>query len=389
MSETETPAPTGPTITILPQASIHEAILSKINGEKFAERHTYVGGSEVGGCAREVAWKKIVPERARITDPDAAGRILAGQFLENAVVQLVRSSFSGTVRATGHNQSELIHPTAPLRCHPDGRLFWSIEWVPGMRIAYLDEHANDCRLENPPEGAGTMEVKTCGGAIYRKYTRQGLPPRYLDQTQTEMGLDGNTWTLLVLVNRENLSQFCSFLLFYDADKFGQCVARSYMIMDAANKVREMVDIEEMDPEEAEAEFLPPPEKDRGYCAYCDHANCPEKADKSGNLSDTATFPEDTALEVEVKAQDYIDTKPIADRNDKLKEWLKETFLEFGVKSAYGLYLTTGAGRTTVDSKKLEADFPDAYTACKKTGDPSVSLKIGTPKEPKTPKAKKA
>lgn len=40
-----------------------------------------------------------------------------------------------------------------------------------------------------------------------------------------------------------------------------------------------------------------------------------------------------------------------------------------------------AGRTTIDSEKLQADFPDAYAACKRTGAPSVSFNLYRFKEP--------
>lgn len=371
----------GTIITPLSQASIHAVLLDKINGEKFAERHTYVGGSEVGGCAREVAWKKVNPERARITDPDAAGRMLAGQILENAIVQLVRGAFDGVVRETGRAQVELAHETAPLRCHPDGRLNWKVDWEEGMQIAYLDEKAQAQFLDKPLEGHGTKEIKTCNSAIFRKYTKQGLPPRYIDQTQVEMGLSGTQWTLLVLVNRENLAQFVSFLLFFDPDRFDKDVMRSHVIMEAVDRVNEAVGAEFLDQDEAEATHLPEAEPERGYCAYCPiQDKCPAHAFKSIDADSVKSFPSDVADELEALAEEYIDSKPIVDRSDKLKDTLKDAFVEHGVKAAFGLFMQESKGRETVDSKKLKAEFPEAASACTKTGSPSYSLKIAREKK---------
>jgi hypothetical protein len=384
MPETNTTTPPTAVVTLLSRKSIHDALLGKVNAEKFSARHTYVGGSEVGGCAREVAWKKVDPSRARIGDPWAAGRILAGQILENAIVQLVRSAFDGAVRATGFAQDELSHPSAPLRCHPDGKLSWKVEWVDGMQIAYVDENGVECFLDRPLEGHGSMEIKTCSSYIFRKYTKTGLPIRYKDQTTVEMGLGGTTWTLLVLVNRENIAEFSTFLLHYSEDGFEKCVARSHFIMGSVQRISEATGPEEMLLDEAEAQFLPEPEPERGWCAYCDHAACPEK-NKVVEFKVDKAFPEDVALEVEVKAEEYIALKPDADRCDKLKDQLKDRFLEFGIEAAYGLYVSKSAGRKTVDSKALEAEKPEIYQAFLKQGADSYSLKIGVKKASKSPK----
>lgn len=371
----------GTIITPLSQASIHAVLLDKINDPKFEGRDEYVGGSEVGGCAREVAWKKVRPERALITDPQAAGRILAGQIMENPIVQLVRAAFDGAVRETGRAQVELAHETAPLKCHPDGRLIWKVDWVEGMQIAYLDEMGQPRFLDKPLEGHGTQEIKTCNAAIFRKYTKGGLPPRYIDQTMVEMGLSGTSWTLLVLVNRENLAQFVSFIVIFDPDRYEKCVMRSHIIMEAKQRVLEAFGAEFMDLAEAEAMHLPAGEPERGWCDYCDHRDaCPAHAFKPVDADSAAVFPEDVALEIEVLAEEYLESKPTADRCKKLSESLKEKFVEHGVREAYGLMLTTGEGRTTVDGKKLETEHPDIYKSVLKKGDPVHSLKIARPKK---------
>lgn len=350
----------GAPITILSQAQVHEALLGRVNTGKFAERHTYVGGSEVGGCAREAAWKKQNPERARITDPQAAGRILAGQILENEIVQIIRSAFGGIVRETGHAQAELSHETAPLKCHPDGKLTWQVRWEEGTQLAYLDAKTGEQRIvDTMPIGPGTLEIKTAGGSVFRKYLKQGLPPRYLDQTQVEMGLSKTTWTLLVLVNRENISEFVTFMVWFEDASYQTCVDRSQLIMGAV----------------ASGE-LPTPEPERGWCSYCDHrTECPSYSVEDKTVDSSAVFPEDVAVEVEVKAEEYLELKPMVDRAEKLKDELKDLFVGHGVESSYGLYVSKTEGRSTVDTKRLQADYPDIYAALLKKGAASFSLKI--------------
>lgn len=352
-------------VTILSQASVHEAILAMINSDKFSDRHTYVGGSEVGGCAREVAWKKVDPERAKVKDPEAAGRMLAGQILENGIVQIVRASFGGVVRGTGRRQSELRHDVVPLRSHPDGKLSWKVEWVEGMQLAYLDEDGKECFSDMPPEGPGTLEVKTANSAVFRKYLKEGLPPRYRDQTQTEMGLSGTGWTLIVLVNRENLSQFVSFLSFFNGDHYQTCVDRSRLIISASEKVRAG----------AGDDALPDAEPERGWCSYCSlKDDCPAHAFREVDETGTKTLPEDLAIEAEVLAEEARELKPHADRYKVVADKFKSLLVDNGVMEAFGFYLQRNEGRSSVDTKRLESENPELYKALLKKGDPSYSLK---------------
>ena len=360
-------------ITILSRKSIHEALLARVNDSKFEGRDTYVGGSEIGGCAREVAWKKVDLSRSEIKDPWAAGRILAGKILENAIVQLVRDAFDGVVRETGRAQAELSHPTAPLKCHPDGRLNWKVEWVPGMKIVYLDENGAECFLESPLEGPGTMEIKTCSGHVYKRYVK-GLPPRYLDQTQTEMGLSGTGWTLLVLVNRENMAEFVSFLLFFKPERFNELGSRAATIIKSVQTIKQACD-GFSDPKVIEAEHLPTAEPERGYCSYCDHKDdCPEYAVTEVDLSTVREFPADVALDAECMAEELRELRGPYDRYKEVNDKLRGMFVEHQVKSAYGFMLQASKGRTTLDSKALESSLPEIFKQYSKTGDPSYSLK---------------
>jgi hypothetical protein len=357
-------------VTLLSQKSIHKALLAKINEEKFPGRNLYVGGSEVGGCSRQVAWKKVDPTRTIITDPHSAGRMLAGRDMENTVVQLVRDAFDGAVRETGRAQVELSHETAPLRSHPDGRLTWSVEWVEGMKLAYVDEKGKEQMQDAPPDGPGSKEIKTASSGMFRKIMKEGLSDQYVDQTQVEMGLSGTKWCLLVLVNREDIAQFVSFLIFFDQARYETCVTRSRVIMNAVNLIL-------LDPS-TEAELLPAGEPERGWCQYCDHeADCPAMNEKAF-MDPTATFPEDVAIEFAVWAEELHEIKDDADaagkRVEELKKKMKEAMIEFHVEASDGFFLAKSAGRTGFDTKGLEAESPDIYLKFKKTGDPVYSLK---------------
>jgi hypothetical protein len=379
---------------VLPQADIHEAILATINSDDFKDRDTYVGASEVGDCQRLVTFRKLHPDNAKIVDPHGAGRMLAGRIIENAIVQLVRNSMKGIVRETGHKQVELVDPTVPLRTHPDGRLSWSVVLQPGQSIAYLDHEGKARERTEPLEGMGGLEIKTAGMGVYRKYVKGGLPIRYVDQANTEMGLGGTKWLLLVLVSRDNIADFVSFLLFFDEARFQESRARAAAVMTAKQAIKDAQAVEGADATIAEFDNLPMGEIERGYCAYCPlNESCPQFNTSGKDLSADAVFPEDVAPTVEVLSEEYREIKPIADRAEIVKDALKEHFFEHGVKAQFGLFIQTSKGRKSFDSDGMKAADPKAFEVYEKfskakQGDDTYALKIARVTGTTADKAKK-
>ena len=75
-----------------------------------------------------------------------------------------------------------------------------------------------------------------------------------------------------------------------------------------------------------------------------------------------------------KQKDVLDTQ-----DKKMREQLKEAMAKYGIKKFSNDLLTvTYIAPTTrkgIDSKKLEAKFPDAYAACMKITEVKGSVKI--------------
>lgn len=383
-------------VSILPQADIHASILARINSNDFADRDTYVGASEVGDCQRIVAFRKLHPDNAKIEDPQGAGRMLAGRIIENAIVQLVRDSMKGIVRETGRMQVELVDTESPMRSHPDGRLSWNVTLQEGQSIVYLDHEGKTQERTEPLDGMGGLEIKTAGMGVYRKYSKGGLPIRYVDQANTEMGLAGTKWLLLVLVSRDNIADFVSFLLFFDAERFEQSRKRAREVMKAKETIKTAMAVEGAHPIVVEFDNLPAGEVDRGYCAYCPlNESCPQFNTAAANLSADATFPEDVAPTVEVLSEEYREIKPAADRAKKLSEEIKAYYLTHGVKAQFGLFIQTSAGRKALDEAALEKAKPGFKKNYDETiekfmvaGDSTYSLRIARETGTTAKKAKK-
>lgn len=71
---------------------------------------------------------------------------------------------------------------------------------------------------------------------------------------------------------------------------------------------------------------------------------------------------------EIEAQEKILKQDKAEYQNLIKNLLKNH--EEGYSGNYNFYWRTRAGRTTVDNKKLQKLYPEAYNACAKQSEPS-------------------
>ena len=219
----------------LTAASLERAVGQRLEKgkDRLGDREANEGASRVGYCARA----NVLDALKSTTVPlKTAGKFIVGRALENEVVQLVRIALDGRVRATGANQSELKHPTAPLICHPDGLLQGPME--------------HDGRVY---EGDGGLEIKTSSAGAFKKYQEQGLPLWYVDQVTVQMGLLGVTWALVVVANAESLSELNWWVIEFDKARFDGLAERACWLQ-----------------EQKKAAVVPAGETNRGWCAYCEH-----------------------------------------------------------------------------------------------------------------------
>lgn len=300
----------------------------------LGDRSQIIGASEVGRCARFVASQKL---NGQDIDAAGAGRMLAGKALENTVVQMVRRVFDG-VRATGARQVELRHPTVPLVCHPDGLL---------------------------PDAC--LEIKTAGASAFRKYLKEGLPIWYEDQATVQAGLAERPSTLLVLVNRDDISQAEPKNIPFVSERYHELVARAGMLV-----------------QHVQAKSLPDGEPHRGACGYCPLRNdCPQRTLRLAEQK-AEELPFDVQLEAEalleeIRALADPRTPEEQDREEEAKKALKTLLAPTGYRTGQlagaRVALVESKGRESLDAKALKAAHPDIYAAFLKTGAPSIRLDI--------------
>jgi hypothetical protein len=359
--------------SILSVEALQAALVERHAGAKsFPDRENYVGASEVGSCMRLTAWRKLHPE-SNIFEPDAAGRMRAGQVMENEAVQMVRLALKGQVRETGANQSEIALPDAPIRFHPDGRLLASIlDPLRWSRVPVLLASGARIYLEEMPEGDGALEIKTASSHQLRRFRKDGLIPSYLGQTQVQMGGQGMTWGLSVVVSRENLADSEVFFLQADPEHFDAMKVRARRVMDVVDKIRQGVCSEDA---------LPDGEPDRGYCSHCPIADtCPSMVTARAAAGSASVIPPDEIPDVEALADEYLALKPEHERFEEVKDQLRDRLMAIGISKAIlpsgrPLSLSERQGRESADIKTLKTKFPEVAAQVVTRGEPYYVMTV--------------
>lgn len=304
---------------------IQGALLTRLNppGSNASRTH-FIGASEVGSCQRAVISSKRNPG---LLDAAAMGRMLAGKALENAVVQLVRTAMTGTLRDTGRLQREYVHPDLPFRAHPDGR--------------FLRE-----------TGDGVLEVKTASNSTFNRYQTEGLPSHYLDQVQAQMGLSGLTWGLVVLVSRENLAEVAVFQVRFDPAHFQRLEER----------------VRAISPYLGDPDDLPDGEPDRGFCFSCPFAqDCPQliaqrQSGERGEVPDTVRLQLECQLEELTMVERDLD--PLELRCSELRDQIKTTLQFFQANRVVlegGTVQMVATSRASFDAKALLREAPEIHS----------------------------
>lgn len=367
-----TPAASG-AASILSVEALHAALIERHSGAKsFPGRENYVGASEVGSCMRLTAYRKLHPE-ANVFAPEAAGRMRAGQVMENEGIQICRLALKGHLRETGANQSELELDGAPIRVHPDGRILASaVEHLRFSKVAVLLASGGRDYLDEVPGTDGALEIKTTSSHQLRRFRKDGLSLVYQDQTQVQMGAMDVSWGLLVMVSRENLADVEVFYLRADPAALNACRERALHIMSVVDKIREGILSEEA---------LPAGETDRGYCSSCPIADsCPSMVTARAAAGSATVIPPDEIPDIEALADEFLTLKPEAERFDSVKESLKERLSAIGIASAFlpsgrSISFPEYKGRESVDTKTLKTKFPEVAAQVVKRGDPYNVLKV--------------
>jgi hypothetical protein len=299
-------------IAILNRETLSKAVYDRLGGGRsFSERDSYFGASEVGRCQRKVLAEKVatVPETEKFS-VHGAWKVLMGRSMENEVVQVLRGA-GLMLRETGNKQVEVLHPGMPyFRCHPDGRVMAPFEH------------------KGPEDGDGSLEAKSTSNYMAKIWIADGLPQDYLEQANSQMGLQGLKWGLFVAVWRETVKDaelpFVHWwILDFDAELYAQSEARAER-MEAARKVLAADWDAQEEPRVLNLDLLPEGEPTRGYCEQCHLARtCKAYLNSAPDIAPGEALPDAARLELEVILEELADVEPQWSPLDKRLKALKE------------------------------------------------------------------
>jgi len=387
---------------ILSYRGLREALVSRLmDGDTINEgRHLYVGASEVGGCPRFVSWSKAT-RRVWMPDADSAGVMLPGRLVENEGVQLLRlMGLDSALSATGVRQAKLEDENSALASHPDGLLAADAFELDDQSTYFTEDGGPWDLAELRPllVGPGIVEFKSGSSAVFRETIRHGVSPQYGDQTQVNMGLSGRSWTLLVMICRDNLSKMALVFIPFREARFRALQLHADAILGSAALAREALELaglSKLHPEDEQviataSLHLLTPDESRGYCRKCSLAStCPALTRRT----DESFFPDGILPEVEALAEIAAaagDTEKAAkEEADDAKDRLKELAEQYGATKAMlappftSLSIGTTQGRESCDLQRLKTLHPAAFADCVSRGEDFKTVRINRKKGAKS------
>lgn len=276
----------------------------------LGDRTTYIGASDIAGCARKVYLQKQNP-----IQPDT--RTLLKFSRGHAAEWLLDKIFKagGGVYDT---QVELSHPSEPMKCHLDFLFYTDFDGNPEM-------HA--------------IEVKSVSGIPDAPY------PQWEDQLGFQLGMLRMQYPkgkisgsiLAMDLNAGQVHQFNGYG--YDEPTFNYLYCRGLHLLDVLN---------------GKEKARTSPTHLCGYCQYRD--DCPEMT-----LPKVLLPPE-----IEMIAQKYAELNSTKSHAEKEMKSIRKELLDYsgpifkGRSDTVDLVVSSVASSMTVDSALLKKQYPDVY-----------------------------
>jgi CRISPR-associated exonuclease Cas4 len=285
------------------------AAVPEMNRQQTAtlgDRGSYIGSSDIAGCARKAFLQRQFPRQHSITTLLKYARGHAAEWLLDRIFQA-----GGAVYDT---QVEVRHPDVPMKAHCD----------------FVFYEKNNLHV---------VETKSVSGIPDAAY------PAWEDQLYFQLGMlriqypKGNIGgsILAIDLNAGEIHQFNGYE--YDPDIFQYLFDRGLRLLDALND---------------QAEARPSPSHLCGYCQY--RTDCPAMA-----LPEVQLPPE-----IEMLTGKYVELNEIKGRSEKEMKAIRQELVDFtgpvfrGRSDNYDLIVSTVDGSLTVDGALLKKLYPDVY-----------------------------
>ena len=298
----------------------------------LGDRTSYIGSSDVAGCARKSFMQREFPKQPDVSTLLKFARGHAAEWLLERIFQASGAEYD--------TQVEICHPEVPLKAHID--------------FLFYD-----------PEGLHAVEVKSVSGIPDVPY------PQWEDQLHYQLGMlrvqypKGNIGgsILAVDLNAGEVHQFNGYQ--HDDATFNYLYCRGLHLLDALNGMDEA---------------RPSPSHLCGYCQF--RSDCPSMTLPKVRLPD----------EIEMLAGKYSELNEVKGKAEKEMRAIRQELVDFtgpafkGCSDNYTLTVTSVEGGMTVDSSLLRTLHPDIYPTVLKPRAGYSKLEVKPVKKKELPQA---
>lgn len=204
--------------------------------QRFPNRHTYIGASEIGAAIGVSEWDTPYEmwqyKTLRLVKPPQNGPMERGQDMEPVAIALAERRYGMTI---AERQKEVQTVDGRIRAHLDGIIpqYEALPDTPGIDA----------------EGPGLAEVKCPGYNRAGKIIRTGPDLEMICQVQVGMHLAKLTWARLIVLDYDDYRLVCTDLL-YEPELAKRIIDQGYAFLD-------LVDRDTAPPQDAQPTFQMP------------------------------------------------------------------------------------------------------------------------------------
>lgn len=317
--------------------------------EWLKKRKQGIGGSDIGAVLGHSPYKNaydvyIDKTTNEVIEEEMNGHMRRGKFLEPLVINMYKKETGHTGESTFKIDPEVVVDTegsAKLLCENPILVQSTAEpWMLG---------SPDHFIESPDmEGVGVLECKAPGFSMFNKLRREGFPQYIIDQCQQYLAILGLKWGALAAFSTEHWELIH---LMIEADP--------ELHKEMAERGREFWEKNVLEKQ--------PPQLD-----IADNAKSIAVKGKLVQLHDNDAWLNAVTQYREAKLLEAEAKDSMATARDRIKKIMGNVYAIEG--SGMRFYNIQNNGRTGIDKKKLEKEFPKVYESVKTTGKPYNTLK---------------
>lgn len=329
-----------------------QAVTTAIYGKEKWDRSGYIGASEISGCPLKIYYEKTEDSGFR-----GNGKTERGHAIESAIISLLKGGgMDIRFYDNGHTnrQKEIEHPDAPVKVHPDGFIYETIERPHSKRIDQMVRESFPVAI---------LEVKSVGTDRFKSLSEPDHS--WIIQTRFNAYMAMVPKGLLVAVDASDFENIKE----WEFNAMSEAEAQPYL--QKAAKIMTAIEIG----------VEPIAEPTASNCRWCNwSARCQNKwiPTEEAKVNEVEVPEIEEAIQKLKRAKDLQDeAKTLESESKPIIMQAAETHNAARVKCGnFVAVLEPRKGSVTIDTKRLLADHPEIdKSPYEKQGAATVALKL--------------